>query len=144
MPKPKVKHVKFTAAEMAYDLPEELDFSKLIPIVGRGIHAAEGRGERPLKATYAVVDDAQVSFTLDDGRKVSAPLVWYPRLVHATPGERNDWRLLSGGRIVLWQSLGIGIAVKAIFEGEKANESPASLKKWLLARRATERTRRAG
>src|SRR4051812_20269864 len=103
MPKPKVRFVKFTPQEMAYDLPEELDFSKLIPIVGRGVGADEANGGKPQRATYVVVDDALVSLTLDDGRKVSAPIEWYPRLLHATPAERNDWELKMSGRVVLWK-----------------------------------------
>jgi len=53
MPRPKVRHVKFTPAEMAYDVPDELDFSKLMPIIGCGIYAHECAGGKPLKATYA-------------------------------------------------------------------------------------------
>lgn len=128
--------MKFGPEEMAYEPPAETDFSKLVPVIGRGIHAAEMRGAKPLKATYALVDDSSVSFSLDDGRKVSAPLDWYPRLKHATPAERNDWRLIMGGRAVLWESLWIAVSVKALLEGVKADESAASLRKWLDGRKA--------
>jgi hypothetical protein len=135
--------VKFSPVEMAYDLPEETDFSKLIPIIGRGIVAAEMRGAGPLKAKYVVADEASLALSLDDGRRLTAPLDWYPRLKHATPAERNDLRLIMGRRAVLWQALGLGVSVKALLEGTKANESAASLKKWLAGRTADKRRKTA-
>lgn len=139
MTRTKHKSVKFSAEEMAYDGPTELDLAKMIPIIGRGIAADEVRGGKALKATYAVVDDRSVAITLDDGRYVSAPLDWYPRLKHGNPGERNSWKLIMDGRAVLWRTLGIGISVKALFEGTKSPESEASLKKWLATRTAQQR-----
>jgi hypothetical protein len=129
------KPVKFSPEEMAIDFPADADPSRMIPVIGCGIHAAEMRGEPPLKVKYVIVDDASVAFSLDDGRKVSAPLDWYPRLKHATPGERNSWRLLMGGRAVLWRNLGLAISAKAILEGTRANESAAALKKWIDSRK---------
>jgi hypothetical protein len=107
----------------------------MVRVIGRGMFSEEYRGGKPLKAVYALVDDERVTVTLDDQRKVSAPIEWYPRLQHATPAERNDWRLIMGGRAVRWPSLGIVIAVSAILKGEKADESPAELRKWLQRRR---------
>jgi hypothetical protein len=135
--------VKFTPEEMAFELPEETDFTKLIPIIGRGIHAGEARGERPLKATYVVVDDESLVLSLDDGRKVMAPMDWYPRLKHATPAERNDWRTIMGGRAVLWKSLGLGVSVKALIDGTKADETAGSLRKWLANRASAKRRKSA-
>jgi hypothetical protein len=40
-----------------------------------------------------------------DGRTISVPIAWYPRLVHATPEERQDWRLIAQGRGIHWQSI---------------------------------------
>lgn len=129
---------------LAADLDGEVDPSNLIRVIGRGIYAAELRGLPPLKTTYAVVDDQSISVSLEDGRKVAVPLKWYPRLEHATPAERNDWRLISGGRAVSWRGLGIVISVKAMLEGVKAIESRESLKKWLAQRKPSDRKRRAG
>lgn len=119
---------------MAYDVPAELDRSTWVPVIGRP-HAGELRGAKPLKATYAVVDGDAVHFSLDDGRRVSAPLNWYPRLRHGTSAERNDWRLIGNGRALLWERLGLAIAVNALLDGTKANESPAELRKWLDSRK---------
>jgi ABC-type branched-subunit amino acid transport system substrate-binding protein len=128
---------------MREELPAELDFSKLTPVIGRGIFAAEARGAAPMKARYAVVDEESIAVSLEDGRRVIAPIAWYPRLKHATPAERNNWRLLMGGRAVGWRSLGLAIAVKALLEGTKASESAASLRKWLDERTSKQRRKTA-
>ena len=135
--------VKFTPREMQEDLPEELDFSKLTPVIGRGIYAAEARGAAPMTARYVVVDDENIAVSLEDGRKVIAPISWYPRLKHATPAERNSWKLILGGRAIGWRALGVAIAVKALLEGTKANESAGSLRKWIDERNAKQRRKTA-
>jgi hypothetical protein len=134
MPKHKVRPAKDSHEEMAYGIPSELDFSKLTRVIGRGIHAAEYQGEKPLKVAYVVVDENAISYSLADGRKVSAPLAWYPRLQHSTPSERNDWRLIMDGRAVAWRALDVAISAKALLEGTKAGEAPASFRKWLAGR----------
>jgi hypothetical protein len=121
---------------MADDLPAELDFSKLTPVLGRGIFAGEKNGGTALIAKYVIADESSLTCTLEDERKITVPLGWYPRLGYATPAERNDWRLIMGGRAVNWRTLGLAISMKALFEGTKANESAASLKKWLAGRGA--------
>ena len=135
--------MKSDPRESREELPDEVDFSKLTPIVGRGIYARESRGAAPMAARYVVVDDENIAVSLEDGRKVLAPIAWYPRLKHATPVERNSWKLLLGGRAIGWRSLGIAIAVKALLEGTKANESAGSLKKWLDERNAKQRRKTA-
>lgn len=110
------------------------DLTKMVRVVGRGMYFEESRGEKPWQVVYALVDDERVTFTLDDRRKLSTPIEWYPRLQHATPAERNDWQLIMDGRAVLWRSLGIAISVKAMLAGEKASEKPAELRKWLKDR----------
>lgn len=142
MAKAKVNNVKFRAAQLADDLPDEVDFSRLAPVVGRGIHADEAAGDPPLLVAYVVVDNTSVTYSLADGRTVSAPLNWYPRLLHATPRERNDWRLVMGGRAVFWRPLDLAVSGKALLEGTKANETSASLRKWLGSRGGESRARK--
>lgn len=110
----------------------------MVRVIGRGIFSEETRAGKLLRAVYALVDDERVTVTLDDQRKLSAPIEWYPRLLHAAPVERNDWRLIMDGRAVLWQSLGLAISAKALLKGEKAAEKPAELRKWLNQRRKTQ------
>jgi len=85
-------------------------------------------------AINIVLDDATVSFELADGRVVSAPIAWYPRLMHGTPAERNDWRFIAGGRGIHWPSLEEDISVDNLLNGQPSGESQASLKKWLEQR----------
>ena len=42
--------------------------------------------------------------TLSDGRTISVPLAWYPRLWHGTPAERNNWRLIGKGDGIHWEA----------------------------------------
>ena len=49
-------------------------------------------------ATNVVVTDDTLTVDLSDGRTLSVPLAWYPRLVHGTPEERSDWRLVGRGK----------------------------------------------
>lgn len=54
--------------------------------------------------TVAVSDDL-LTVELSDGRTISAPLAWYPRLCHATTEERGNWRLIGDGRGIHWPVL---------------------------------------
>ncbi|GAC1403451.1 MAG: hypothetical protein NVSMB56_18350 [Pyrinomonadaceae bacterium] len=51
---------------------------------------------------------------LADGREISAPLVWFPRLQKATPEERKDWRLIGGGIGVHWEAVDEDISVESL------------------------------
>jgi hypothetical protein len=48
------------------------------------------------------VTDAELIGTLADGRKISVPLAWFPRLLHATPDQRRQWELLGDGEGLHW------------------------------------------
>ena len=67
---------------------------------------------------------------------MSVLLVWYPRLVHATPGERNNWELQSASQHIHWPDLDEDISVEGLLAGRHSQESPASLNRWLNAKRA--------
>jgi len=71
---------------------------------------------------------------LADGRMLSVPLAWYPRLVHASAAERANWRLLGGGYAIEWPDLDEHIGVAGLLAAHRSGESPASLRKWLAAR----------
>jgi hypothetical protein len=75
-----------------------------------------------------------LTFDLSDGRTISVPLGWYPRLDHATPEERAKWRLIGRGRGVHWEDLDEDISVESILAGKPSGESQTSFKKWLEAR----------
>lgn len=71
---------------------------------------------------------------LSDGRTVSVPLDWFPRLVHATPEERDNWRLIGRGAGIHWPDLDEDISVEGLIAGRRSTESRASFLRWLEAR----------
>jgi hypothetical protein len=71
---------------------------------------------------------------LVDGRTLSAPLEWYPRLLHATPAERANWQLLGDGYAVEWPELDEHIGIEGLLAGRRSGESNASLARWLASR----------
>ncbi len=80
-----------------------------------------------------VTDDALI-VDLSDGRTVSVPLAWFPRLLHGTPVERNMWRLIGDGEGIHWPDLDEDISVENLILGKPSGESQKSFKKWLEKR----------
>jgi hypothetical protein len=72
---------------------------------------------------------------LRDGRVVSVPLTWYPRLADGSPGERRRWELLGPGIGIHWPDLDEDISVEGLLQGLSSGESPASLKAWRAGRK---------
>jgi hypothetical protein len=58
--------------------------------------------------------DDELLVTLADGRRVSAPLEWFPRLLKATPEQRSKWRLIGGGVGIHWHDVDEDIAVRTL------------------------------
>lgn len=86
--------------------------------------------------TAVIVTDDAVQFELSDGRTVSAPLAWYPRLAHGTPAERAHWRLVGRGAGVHLPDLDEDVSVEGVLAGRPPGESQTSLKRWLESRGA--------
>ena len=80
------------------------------------------------------VTDEALIVDLSDGRTVSVPLAWFPRLLHGTPEERNKWRLIGDGEGIHWPALDEDISVENLILGKPSGESQKSFKKWLEAR----------
>ena len=80
------------------------------------------------------VDDDTLTVRLVDGRTVTAPLSWYPRLVRGTPAERNDWRLIGDGEGVRWPALDEDLSLESLISGRPSAESAASLARWIAGR----------
>ena len=68
---------------------------------------------------------------LSDGRTITVPLAWYPRLLHATMQERDNWRFIAKGQGIHWDDLDEDISVENLLCGRHSGESQASLKGWL-------------
>ena len=89
----------------------------------------------PLADRVDVTDDT-LTADLTDGRTISVPLAWYPRLVHATPPERRNCRLIGGGAGIHWPDLDEDVNVEGLLAGRASGESQRSFKRWLEAKRA--------
>jgi hypothetical protein len=85
-------------------------------------------------AKQAVISDDALTVELTDGRSISVPLVWYPRLSNASVEERERWRLIGNGSGIHWPALDEDISVENLLAGKPSGESQASLKKWLELR----------
>lgn len=87
--------------------------------------------ERIAKATHVAVTDDTLSVRLGDGHCIHAPLDGYPRLVHATPKERNNWRLIADGEGIHWEDIDEDIRIENLMAGRGSGESARSFKRWL-------------
>jgi hypothetical protein len=67
-----------------------------------------------------IVTDDELTVHLVDGRRVSAPLVWYPRLLHASQDQRNEWELIGEGEGIHWPQIDEDLSVAGILRGTRA------------------------
>lgn len=89
--------------------------------------------EVPVAEGVTVTEDT-LSVDLSDGRTISVPLAWYPRLMHGLQKERDNWRLTGKGYGIHWEDLDEDISVENLLLGQASGESQASFKKWLSSR----------
>src|ERR1044071_2208154 len=87
------------------------------------------------RAQNVVVTDDALAVDLNDGRTISVPLAWYPRLLNGTSAERNNWRLIGDGEGIHWPDLDEDISVENLLAGKPSGESQISFKRWLESRR---------
>lgn len=80
------------------------------------------------------VSEEMLTIELVDGRVISVPLAWYPRLWYGTPEERVHFEIIGDGAIIHWPELDEDLSVSGILAGKRSGETPESLKKWLEAR----------
>jgi len=73
--------------------------------------------------------------SLDDGRSVSIPLAWFPRLNAGTKSEREHYELIGDGEGIHWPELDEDISVEGLIAGRRSAESAQSLTRWLSKRR---------
>ena len=85
-------------------------------------------------ATNVSATDDTLTVDLSDGRSISVPLAWYPRLVHASDKERKTWRLIGRGEGIHWPELDEDISVEGLIAGRTSGESQQSFAKWLQSR----------
>ena len=88
--------------------------------------------EKDVAPVNVEVTDDTLTVDLEDGRTISVPLEWYPRLVHGTKAERRKWRVSPFG--IHWPDLDEDISVQGLLRGSRSGESRESFKFWLRQR----------
>jgi len=89
--------------------------------------------EDPLAIDLTVTAET-LTVAFADGRSLSVPLVWYPRLAQASMAELANWHLLGGGYAMEWPDLDEHIGVMGLLAGRRSGESEVSLKRWAASR----------
>ena len=65
-------------------------------------------------------DDASLIVDLMDGRTISVPLAWYPRLLHATPAQRAGWERAGAGYGIHWPQIDEDLSTEGLLRGAPA------------------------
>ena len=90
--------------------------------------------EREPVAAKVTVRGDKLLVDLADGRSLSVPLGWYPRLQHGSRAERRNCRVLGDGYAIEWPDLDEHIGVEGLLAGRASGESKKSLSRWLASR----------
>lgn len=69
------------------------------------------------RAVGVAIGEDDLTVSLADGRRISVPLVWFPKLLHATPVERSHWRLIGEGQGIHWPDLDEDVSVEGLLLG---------------------------
>lgn len=93
--------------------------------------------EVPRAERVTVIQDT-LSVDLNDGRTISVPLVWFPRVLHASPEERKNWRLIGKGQGIHWEDLDEDISVEGLLADKSSGEKSVIFPK--MACRQNERS----
>ena len=86
------------------------------------------------RAQAARLTGEALTVDLVDGRTIIVPLVWFPRLWHGTPKERDHFEIFGDGAYLHWPELDEDLTVAGLLAGQRSGESPESLKAWLRSR----------
>ena len=73
----------------------------------------------PLALDIQVTND-ELIVALADGRRISVPLAWFPRLLHATPQQRSKWELLGNGQGIHWPEVDEDLSVEGLLAGRRS------------------------
>jgi len=92
----------------------------------------------------AEIHEDALTVHLEDGRSVTTPLEWYPRLAFATSEERQKFEIAGRGRGLHWPMLDEDLSVKGMLSGTPSAEGPRSLKGWKEALKERRRLRAEG
>lgn len=81
------------------------------------------------------IENKKFTVSLEDGRSFSIPFKWYPRLMHGTNAERQNWQLLGDGYAIEWPDLDEHIGIEGLLAGRHSSESKQSILRWLATRK---------
>lgn len=82
-------------------------------------------------ASGVEITEDELIVELKDGRTISVPLAWFPRLLHGTAEERANWELLGDGEGIHWPGLDEDISIQGLLAGIPSRESQRTLTRWL-------------
>jgi hypothetical protein len=66
------------------------------------------------------LSEDSLSVDLMDGRTISVPLAWYPRLLHATDAQRQNWKIAGGGFGIHWPEIDEDLSTEGLLRGAPA------------------------
>ncbi len=95
----------------------------------------------PPQVDHVHVTDSALNVYLKDGRLLSCPLAWFPRLLHGTPAERHSYELSGDDNVIHWPELDEDIELTRLFEGGRSVESERSIQRWMLSRQVQAETK---
>ena len=78
---------------------------------------ALGADERVAEVTFT---DETLSVAMKDGRTITVPLAWYPKLLHATPAQRSNWKIAGGGYGIHWSEIDEDLSTEGLLRGAPA------------------------
>jgi len=87
--------------------------------------SASSADERVLDVQFT---DDTISVNLRDGRVITVPLVWYPRLLEATPAQRKNWKVAGGGYGIHWPDIDEDLSTEGLLRGAPASRASAGVR----------------
>jgi hypothetical protein len=102
---------------------------------GAGMTTSSVEQENAPLARQVAFSGGMMTVQLHDGRVISVPIEWYPRLSHGTDKERGNWQLIGRGDGIRWPDLDEDLSVDGLLAGRRSGETERSFNKWLEARK---------
>lgn len=127
------------AQQILKDPYNPLDFAlkfchcRLFSSRGHGMSISVLEIREAFASTVRIGDDSLV-VDLYDGRTITVPLAWFPRLARGTPAQRENYCLIGGGTGLHWPDLDEDISVESLLAGRRSGETQQSLRSWLASR----------
>ncbi len=90
---------------------------------------------RDVTAQNVSVTHDSLAVDLVDGRTITVPLAWFPRLENGTAAECANWRFIGNRDGIHWSDLDEDISVASLLAGRRSGESSNSLRRWLQERK---------